>query len=210
MGKSANKKLVTKGQVRSMIMSLKDEVQMKYLNTSIYAAIVPAATGSLVQPVLPAQGTTNGQREGDSIAIDAIQFRLFMINIGNTSSDSDMIRVVCLQSRAGTILTTNYSTAPTTGIFDLGSNGTLDVTSFVNFNARNETFHVLMDRTFNVTESSSSSAHLIEGELVPKVKKINYTPGTTTALDGPIFWVAFSYQSMAFIGLEQRLVYHDL
>jgi hypothetical protein len=193
-----------------MLMSLKDEVQMKYLNTSIYGAVTPAATGSLVQPALPAQGTTNGQREGDSIALDSIQFRLFMFNSGNSLGDSDMIRVVCLQSRAGTILTTNYSTAPTTGIFDLGSNGTLDITSFVNFNAKNETFHVLFDRSFCVTADSSSAAHLFEGVLVPKVKKVNFTPGTVTALDGPIFWVAFGYEGIAFLGLEQRLIYHDL
>jgi hypothetical protein len=193
-----------------MLMSLKDEVQMKYLNTSVYAALSPALAGTLVQPALPAQGSTNGQREGDSIAIDSIQFRLFLFNAGSSLSDNDIIRVVCLQSRSSTILTTNYSTNPTTGIFDLGSNGTLDITSFVNFNAKNETFHVLMDRSFCVTEASSSAAHLIEGELVPKVKKINYTPGTTTALDGAIFWVAFGYATIAIIGLEQRLVYHDL
>lgn len=196
--------------MRSMLMSLKDEVQMKYLNTSVYAAVTPAATGSLVQPALPAQGTSNGQREGDSIALDSIQFRLFMSNSGTVLGDTDMIRVVCLQSRAGTVLTTNYSTAPTTGIFDLGSNGTLDITSFVNFNAKNETFHVLFDRSFCVTADSSSAVHLIEGVLVPKVKKINFTPGTVTALDGPIFWVAFGYNGPAILGLEQRLIYHDL
>jgi hypothetical protein len=189
---------------------LKDEVQMKYLNTSVYSLAAPAATGTLVQPALPGQGTSNGQREGDSIAIDAIQFRLFMINAGGALGDSDMIRIVCLQSRAGTILTTNYSTAPTTGIFDLGSTGALDLTSFVNFNAKNETFHVLMDRAFCVTQSSSSATHLIEGALVPKVKKINFTPGTSTALDGPIFWVAFGDAGFAALSLEQRLVYHDL
>jgi len=191
-------------------MSLKDEVQMKYLNTSVYANIVPSITGTLVQPVLPAQGTTNGQREGDSIAIDAIQFRMVMANTGAALGDSDMVRVVCLQSRAGTILTTNYSTTPTTGIFDLGSVGTIDMSSLVNYNAKNETFHVLMDKAFCITPASSSGVHLFEGSLVPKIKKINYTPGTSTALDGPIFWVAFTFQGIASLGLEQRLVYHDL
>jgi hypothetical protein len=191
-------------------MSLKDEVQMKYLNTSVYALVAPSATGSLVQPALPAQGISNGQREGDSLAIDAIQFRFMLYNTENVLGATDMIRVVCLQSRAGTVLTTNYSTAPTTGIFDLGSNGTLDLTSFVNFNAKNETFHVLMDRSFCVTADSSSAAHLVEGALVPKVKKVNFTPGTVTALDGPIFWVVFGYAGFTSIQMEQRLVYHDL
>jgi hypothetical protein len=99
---------------------------------------------------------------------------------------------------------------PTTGIFDLGSNGVIDITSFVNYNAKNETFHVLMDRSFCVTEASPTAAHLLQFELVPKVKKINYTPGSTVALDGPIFWVAFGYGGIAYLSMEQRLVYHDL
>jgi hypothetical protein len=193
-----------------MIMSLKDEVVMKFLNTSVYNATVPSATGSLVQPVLPAQGVTNGQREGDGIAIDSIQFRAFMINPLGVASDADMIRLVCLQSRAGTILTTNYSTTPTTGIFDLGATGTVDITSHVNYNALNETFHVLFDKSFCVTLQSSSATHLLDLELTPKVKKVNFTPGTTTALNGPIFWVAFGFSGSAVLYIEQRLIYHDL
>jgi uncharacterized protein (AIM24 family) len=135
-----------------------------------------------------------------------------MYNPGATASvESEMIRLVCLQSRAGTILTTNYSTAPTTGIFDLGSGGVLDITSFVNYNAQNETFHLLYDKSHCVTPLSGTGTVLISGTIQPKVKKINYTPGTTVALDGPIFWVAFSVSGTdATLSLEQRLVYHDL
>jgi hypothetical protein len=81
-GKSANKTLVTKEQVHSMLVALKEEVQTKYLSTSVYNLTTPSVNGTLVQPVLPAQGTTNGQREGDSIAINAIQCRLFIYNPG--------------------------------------------------------------------------------------------------------------------------------
>jgi hypothetical protein len=193
-----------------MLMSLKGEVQMKYLNTVILGASIPSSSGTLVQPALPAQGTTNGQREGDSIAIDSIQFRLIMFNPGEAQPDADMIRVVCLQSRAGTILTTNYSTTPTTGIFDLGSPGTIDMSSFVNFNAKNETFHILYDETFCVCDSSSTAGRLVTLALAPKVKKVNFTPGTVVALDGPIFWVIFGREGNAVVGLEQRLIYHDL
>jgi len=212
-GKSANKQtLVTKEQVHSMILSSMKGVTSKYLNTAVYAGIAPSATGSLVQPALPSQGISNGQREGDSIAIEGIQFRALMYN-GDavTSLSTEMIRLVCLQSRAGTILTTNYSSTPTTGIFDLGSGGVLDITSFVNYNASSETFHVLYDESHCVTTLSSTATRLIAGTIHPKVKKINYTPGTTAALDGPIFWVAFSVSATnALLFLEQRLVYHDL
>jgi hypothetical protein len=193
-----------------MIASLKEEVQMKYLNTVIYNTINPTTSGSLVQPTLPAQGTTNGQREGDSIAIDRIEYRVLMANLGSALADTDLIRLVCLQSRAGTILTTNYSTIPATGIFDLGSSGSLDVTSFVNYNAKNETFHVLMDRTFVCVLGSSTGSHCFEGMITPKVSKVNFTPGSTTALDGPIFWVAFSIGGFTNLSIEQRLIYHDL
>jgi len=127
MEKSATKTLVTKEQVQSMIKSSMKQVTSKYLNTSVYLDIAPSTTGSLVQPALPSQGISNGQREGDSISIEGIQFRALLYNPGTTTMvQSEMIRLVCLQSRAGTILTTNYSTAPSTGIFDLGSGGVLD------------------------------------------------------------------------------------
>jgi hypothetical protein len=193
-----------------MIGSLKDEVRMKYLNSIIFGATIPSSAGTLVQPVLPAQGTTNGQREGDSIAIDHIQFRMLLFNPGEAQPDSDMIRVLCLQARVSTVLTLNYATTPATGIFDLGSTGTLSITSFVNYNAINETFHVLYDKSFCVTDSSSTAAILVEGELQPKVRKVNYTPGTSTSLNGAIYWVAFGQEGNAQIDLIQRLVYHDL
>lgn len=211
-GKSATKSLVTKEQVQSMIKSSMKQVTSKYLETAVYAGIAPSSTGSLVQPALPAQGIGNGQREGDSISIEGIEFRALMYNPDtNVTYASENIRLVCLQSRAGTILTTNYSTTPSTGIFDLGSGGSLDLTSFVNYNAQNETFHVLYDQCHCVTPLSSTATRLISGTIQPKVKKVNFTPGTTVALDGPIFWVAFSISATdALLFLEQRLVYHDL
>lgn len=189
-----------------MLNSLRNEVRQKYLNTVIYNVVQPLFGGSLVQPALPAQGVNNGQREGDSIHVDKIQVRMSLLGTGA----NDGIRLVCLQARASTVLTLNYSTAPTTGIFDLGSSGQVDVTSFPNFNAINETYHVLYDESYCVTEASNSACIIRQIELIPKIKEINFTPTTTTSLMGGIYWVAFSYNAQATIALEQRLVYHDM
>jgi hypothetical protein len=81
-----------------MIKSSEGEVTKKYLNTSIYGDVQPSSTGSLITPTLPAQGVTNGQREGDSLAIDQIDCRFAIYNaeavIGG--SGTDLVRVVCV------------------------------------------------------------------------------------------------------------------
>jgi hypothetical protein len=210
-GKTLNNHAVNKLQVKQMIESANGRVTKKYLNSVILDAI-PASAGTLVQPALPAQGTANGQREGDSLAIERIDVRFFAYNpqasIGAT--DADCLRLICLQSRAGTILTTSYSSTPATGVLDLGADGSIDETSFVNFNASNETFHVLMDKSFPVNFGGANAAINHSFTLKPKVSKVNFTPATTTALCGPIFWICQSATQNLTLALEQRLVYHDL
>jgi hypothetical protein len=208
-GKSANKSLVSKEQVKSMIMSLKNDVQDKFLLSSVYATVTPATTGNLVNVTFPAQGVTNGERTGDSLDIDVIECRF---SIYNTSNSEDLIRILLLQARANTVLTVNASAAPTTGILDLGSNGVIEPTSFVNFNNKNELFHVLLDKAIPTNGATSSNAsHLLEWHVKPKIKKINFQVGSTTYLDGGIFWLVLSNTgSHTVVDLEQRLVYHDI
>jgi hypothetical protein len=207
-GKSANKSLVTKEQVKSMLMSLKEQVQDKFLNTSVFATLTPATTGSLVNVIFPAQGATNGERTGDSLEIDYIQCRF---SIYNSHNQQDMIRLMLLQARGNTVLTVNAATAPLTGILDLGSNGVIEPTSFVNFNNKNEIFHVLLDKSFPSTGLGSSTAtHLLEMHVKPKIKKINFQVASTNYLNGGIFWLVLSNSGIdTFVDLEQRLVYRD-
>jgi hypothetical protein len=188
-----------------MIKSLAVEVDHKYLNSSVYAQSAPPLTGTLVNPTLPSQGVSNGQRTGDSIFIDKLECRLFI----NNTTGSDVLRLVCLQARAGTILTTNYSTIPTTGIFDLDANGNIGLTSFINYKARNETFHVIFDKEFRSSLNSLNGAQTFEMDVPLKVREINFTPGSTASLDGGIFWVALSRGDLV-LDMEQRLVYHDI
>jgi hypothetical protein len=210
-GKTPNKLAVDKQQVKQMIASANGTVTKKYLN-SVIAATIPAIAGTLVQPALPVQGSANGQREGDSLAIDHIQVKFIAYNPETAIgvNNVDCLRLICLQSRAGTILTTSYSSAPATGVLDLGATGAIDESSFINFNAANETFHVLMDKSFPVNFGSANGAINHTFTLKPKVSKVNFTPGTTTALCGPIFWILQTASAALTLLMEQRLVYHDL
>jgi hypothetical protein len=211
---SSYSNVVTKQQVKQMIESKMDKVQDKFLNTVIYNVVTPNPSGTLVQPTLPAQGVTNGQREGDSLCVDVIEANLFFINGADSvgvAGASDLIRLICVQARANTVLTVSNSVAPTTGVLDLGSDGSVDVNSFVNLNASNELFHVLYDKTHAVNFLSATATTSLRLHLKPAVSKINFTPGTTTSMCGGIFWIVLSVQgATADISMVQRLVYHDL
>jgi hypothetical protein len=209
---SKNRKLVDKQQVHQMIVANQQQVQKKWLYVAIYNAVTPTTTGTLVNSVMPSQGATNGEREGDSMSLDFIESRFYFANneasIGATNVD--LLRIVCVQARASTILTISYPAAPTTGIFDLGFSGAIDMSSMININASNETFHVLYDRSFPVNFGSDSASHVLELKIVPKIKKINFTPGTTTSLCGGVFWVLFTTTSNTIVGAIERKIYHDL
>jgi hypothetical protein len=207
--------VVTKQQVKQMIESKMDKVQDKYLTTAVYDVVVPASTGTLVQPALPAQGAANGQREGDSLSIDVIEANLLLFNIADSTtiaSTADTIRVMCVQARANTVLTVSNASSPTTGVLDYGSTGAaVDINSFVNLNASNELFHVLHDKCYPVNYLSDTCSRTVHLRFKPAVSKINFTPGTTTSMCGGIFWIVLSVEATAaYVSMVQRLVYHDL
>jgi hypothetical protein len=203
--------LVSKRQVKQMIKTNDGEVTKKYLNTAVLNS-APASTGTLESPALPAQGVTNGQRESDSLSIDQIDIRVLLQNpeatIGVTNADC--FRLIMLQARAGTVLTVSYAAAPTTGILDVGATSAIDITSHINFNAKNETFHVLMDKVVPVNFLSANACTVHSFVVKPKIKRVNFTPTTTTALCGQIYYVLQSVSGNLTCSLEQRLVYHDL
>jgi len=204
---------VSKEQVKQMILSNMKKVQSKYLNTTVVLGI-PGGAGTLSTPQLPTQGVTNGEREGDSLAIEWIEARIVCYNTNDTTLSSgatDCVRILCLQTRASTGLSLSYPAAPLTGIFDFGVTGAVDITSFVNLNAKDETFHVLYDKTHTCCFLSSTALKSINLKIRPKVDKVNFSPTTTNALSGQIYWVTMSYEASAvFCGIEQRLIYHDL
>jgi hypothetical protein len=214
-GQKVSRKLVDKQQVKQMIIASVGKITKKYLTSEVYDGTVPALTGTLVQPTLPAQGVTNGEREADSLAIDVIEANVLFSNgadATNILGASDSIRLICVQARASTVLTVSNASAPTTGVLDNGGALTaVDIDSFINLNAANELFHVLYDKTHSCNFLSGNASASVRLKLKPRVSKVNFTPGTTTSMCGGIFWIAISVQaSTAVISLVQRLVYHDL
>jgi hypothetical protein len=194
-----------------MMLSLQQKVTDKYLNAT-YMTGTPNVTGFLVHVTQPAQGTTNGQREGDSLCLDKIQMRCFLSNpetaIGTNNVDA--IRIVVVQARASTALTLSSSAAPTTGIFDLGYSGALDSSSFINENAKGKLFNVLYDRVHTCCFGSSNGVKFFELNLKPKIKTINFTPTTTTEETGGLYLAFFSLLGNAICDVAGRLIYHDL
>jgi len=195
-----------------MILSSQHQVRDKYLNSIVFNGITAATTGSLFNAVFPAQGTTNGQREADSLCIDQIQASCVFINnpasIGVTNGDT--VRLCCFQARANTILTLSSATVPGTGIFDNGYTAGVDITSFINFDAMNDLFHVLLDDSFSVCAESESSVMVKNYVLRPKIKTITFSPTTTAYQTGGIFWAVFNVSTGASIQVVQRLIYRDL
>jgi hypothetical protein len=194
-----------------MISSSQHRVQSKYLNSVLINAY-PPTTGILVSPTFPAQGVQNGQREGDSISIQMIEARVLFYNAQSSlgNDEVDLARIICVQAKSATALTISNNAAPTTGILDLGSGGVIDNSSFINFNAKSQFFHVLYDMSFPCSTASSAS-HNFEIKLRPKIHKINFSPTSTTAETGQIFWIFQStISSGCFFSVVQRLIYDDL
>jgi hypothetical protein len=211
-GKSANKGVVNKMQVMQMIHASQKQVTSKYLSNVYYAQNTVPVTGNLTQIAWPLQGVLNGQREGDSLSLEKIEVRYAMSNpeasIGATNVD--MIRIVCVQAIANTALSLSNSTTPSTGIFDNGASGSVDVTSHINYDAKDTLFRVLIDEIHGVNFLSSNAARLVNLELNPKIKKINFTPTTNTSQTGAIYFVLMSYTGDCIVSGEGRLIYHDL
>jgi hypothetical protein len=213
MGKSANKSLVTKEQVKNMISSLKEEVQDKYLTSSVLVASTPPLTGQIVAVTWPAQGVTNGQRESDSLAVDYIESNIVITNLTDSTTlaaSSNAVRVICLQAIGTSVLTVSYGAAPLTGVLDFGVSGGVDMTSLVNANSNGTVFHVLSDTTHPCSYLSSNAFVHKYMKMKPKVHKINFTPGTTVSSQGQIYWLTLAQAGTIDISILQRLKYHDL
>jgi hypothetical protein len=180
VGFSRSKKpvLVSKSQVKQMIKSSQAEVTDKYLTVVMENGVTPVLAGSLIVPVLPAQGVTSSTRTGDSVSLDEIQMRFVLTN--ETGTAADLFRIIVVQSRA-------LNTITIAEVLDTGASSGIDLTSFVNAYSLNTEFHLLHNKMYRCSNSSTDAAKLIELNLIPKIKKINFTSGTTTAEAGQIY-----------------------
>jgi hypothetical protein len=208
MGKSDQ--LVSVKQVKSMIESSQQRVASKYLYQSLNNATV-SASGTLIPLDLPPQGVSNGEREGDSMLYKKITTRMVFANDGGVSGvqDIDNIRVVVVQAITSSALTLSNPSAPTTGIFDNGVAAGIDNSSMINLYAKDKLLHVLLDKSYPVNYFSQPTWNF-EFDINPKLKKIDFTPATTTPLSGKVYFIFFSMTVNANVAVLTRSTYIDL
>jgi len=186
--------------VNKVIRTLDSQVAKKVLTTSVANSAYGSVTGTLYTPALPSQGVTSSTRTGDSLHIDLIQFRMDFENATN----GDAMRVVIVQAMANNVPTL-------ASIFDNGASGSLDVTSFINYYARDKEFIVLHDSKRSVCFESSKACSIVCFDLNPKISKINFSAGSTTAEAGQIYIAVFSTTGVdTSYFINQRLIFHDL
>jgi hypothetical protein len=176
--RTQNPEFVTKSQVKQMIISSKGEITDKFQNVVMENGVTPVISGTLITPVFPTQGVTSTTRTGDSISLEEIQMRFAFANA--TATEVDLFRIIILQAKS-------VNTVTIASVLDSGASGSVDLTSFVNAFALNTEFLLLHDHVYRCCNNSSTGSHLIEFNLVPKIKKINFVPTSTTAETGQVY-----------------------
>jgi hypothetical protein len=197
-----DKSLVTKQQVRSMILSSIEQVRPKYLVSSLLNNIIVTSTQTIT-PGLPPQGVSNNQREGDSIEIEALDIRFDC----SSSNNLNAFRLVCVQAIGSHTPTASYSSAPLTGVLDNGPSGAVDPMSTINMYGNGSTFHVLHDELI-LPPITQRAAYAVR--VKPKIEKVDFAIATTAPLNGGITYFLMCWGSTATVNFSQRLVYRDL
>lgn len=195
-----NKNISVNKVVNSVIRTLDSQVAKKVLTTSVANSAYGSVTGTLYTPALPSQGVTSLTRTGDSLHIDLLEYRIDFENATN----GDALRIVIVQAKAN-----NVPTLAT--IFDNGASGSLDVTSFINYYTKGKEFVVLSDQKHSCCYQSSNACSIVSFNIKPKIRKINFTAGTTTAEAGQIYIAVFSTTGVdTSYFINQRVIFHDL
>jgi len=202
--KKKNSSRPNKGGKRSIvsrvIKQIDRQVTRKVLSSVVANGVSGSVNGTLYTPTFPAQGVTSLTRTGDSLFIDEYQFRLSFDN----SNNEDAMRIVMVQAKAN-----NVPTLAT--IFDNGASGALDVTSFINFYAKDKEFVVLKDIHFSVCAQGANGCQIRAFNITPSIKTVNFAIGGTTAETGQLYIAIFSTSGAdTNYSIEQRLVFHDI
>jgi hypothetical protein len=193
--RNSSKKIVSR-----VIKQIDRQVTRKVYFFGVANGVTGSVTGTLYTPVLPAQGVTSLTRTGDSLFLDEIQYRISLEN----STTVDALRIVVLQAKANNVPTL-------ASIFDTGSSGALDVTSFINFYAKNKEFIILKDIHFSVCAQGQNGCQIRAFNIKPSIQTINFTLGGTTAEAGQIYIAVFSTTGiLTTYSIEQRVIFHDL
>lgn len=160
---------------------LKQNKQMKFVDTRFALGIT--SSGLIQRWTPPSQGTTTYTRVADQICVEKIEVR-FVCEYGDAIGNP--IRAVLMQTTGG------FIPATLANLFNWGGTGSEDVTSDYLPYIRGKQIRVLWDSLFSVVPNANTALKCEHLVLKPKLKMIDFTPGSTTCTNGDLFWVFIS------------------
>jgi hypothetical protein len=166
--KSIRKKTINRAGLRSKVKkTLREIMPEKTIDTG--GVLAATATGAFITVLLPVvQGTSNGQRTGDEIYLNRIEFRSTMY-YGDPAGN--VIRLIMLQvigTPVGLLLT---------DILSPGSSGFIDVNSFYIPFANGKRFKILYDEKHIMIPSGNNSTVSCNKSWKPAKEMISFYPG---------------------------------
>ncbi len=180
---------------------LRAQKQLKFTDSRFVQAM--NATGTFVRWTPPAQGTTTYTRVADQIQVDKIEIRAFTIYgdaIGN------VCRAVLLQTSGGFVPTLPDQ------VFNYGATATVDCTSDYLPFIRGKQIRVLYDSMYSVIPNASSAIKCQHMTVKPKLKNVDFVPGTTTCTNGDFYWFFITDSSVVphpAINVQMRTYFVD-
>jgi hypothetical protein len=177
--KGTNKTLNLVNEIRKVVLRMTPE---KTIDTGGVIAITAAGTITTINfPTV--QGTANGQRTGDEIYLDRLEFRSTCY-FGDPAGN--VVRIIILQMRgspAGLVVS---------DILSPGSSGFPDVNSFYTPFVNGKRYNILYDKKHIMIPSAMNSTVSIDKTFSVILKKIAFTPGGTFAETGQFYMFTIS------------------
>lgn len=151
--------------------------QLKFTDTRFVQAM--NAIGTFVRWTPPTQGVTTYNRVADQIQVDKIEVRMYTVYgdaIGN------ICRAVLFQTAGG------FVPVLPDDVFNWGATATVDPTSdYVPF-IKGKQIRVLYDSFYSVIPNASSAIKTTHMVLKPRLKNVDFKPGTSTCTNGDFYW----------------------
>lgn len=165
-----------------MILSGSTAEPLKYIDTSFTTTV--DSTGGIQIVTMPGQGAQAQQRTGDQLRYDH-----FELNIGSFYSDNtNLLRVMLIQFHGPQ--GTGFTPA---NILANGPSGGQDPLSLYVPYIVNETFSVLWDKIIVLNVNSTVAQQVFSVKrLVPKIKKVGFSPNSLSAQQGQCYFVFIS------------------
>ncbi len=173
----------------------------KFTDTRIVASV--NNTGSVTYFTAPALGTQSYQRIADLITLKKLEL-FYYAQYGDAIGNN--LRFCIFQTRGG------YAPTGPSDVLDLGASGSVDFSSPWKGYLIGNRVEVLYDQTISLTESSTSANQVFKCNLPIKVRDVEFDNGTTTAINGGIYFLYISDSTLApnpSIGIVLRAIHVD-